>query len=153
MSSVRSTRARKRHYCVCCAVSEMEKFSRFFMAIDFSHGTWHCCYLSETFTTMRCINCSDRRDAATREHSCYCYLTVKIWIFSAIVRYDLYHIPHVLATSYTSISHVQTPDSEVLFPKMNTHTPQNICKPTITETVEEKIPHVFYKAALNQLQK
>jgi len=33
------------------------------------------------------------------------------------------------------------------------NTPQNICKPTITEIVEEKILHVFYKAAVKQLRK
>jgi hypothetical protein len=90
--------------------------------VDFSHGTWHCCYLPETFTTMRCSNCSDRRDDATSEHSCYCHLAVKIWIISAIVRYDLLHIPQVLTTSHTRISRVQTPDSSVLFRKMNAHT-------------------------------
>jgi hypothetical protein len=35
---------------------------------------------------------------------------------------------------------------------MNTHTPQNICKPTIIETVEEKILHVFYRAPDKQLR-
>lgn len=72
--------------------------------IDFSHGTWHCCYLPETFTTMRCSNCSDRRDDATSEHSCYCHLAVNIWIISAIVRYDLLHIPQVLTTSHPYIT-------------------------------------------------
>ena len=153
MSSLRSTRAQKRYYWVCCAVSEMKPFPRCFKTIDFSRGTWHCCYLPETFTTMRCSNCSDRRDVATREHSCYCYLTVKIWIISAIVRYDFFITYHTCWRLRTPLCQVQTPDSEILFRIMNTHTPQNICKSTITETVEEKILHVFYKAAAEQLRK
>jgi hypothetical protein len=44
---------------------------------------------------MRCSNCSNCRDDATREHSCYCHLRVKIWIIATYrTVWFVSHTPH-----------------------------------------------------------
>jgi hypothetical protein len=126
---------------LCCFWNET--FSRFFKTIDFSHGTWHCCYLPETFTTMRCCNCSDRRDDATREHSCYCYLTVKMWIISAIVQY------HICWGLHTPVYHPHTHTHTHTY----THTSEHPHTTYDHRNCGREIHHVFYKADVKQLRK